>query len=71
MITGYSGGGGYGNNMGGYGGNNGGPGVGGTGVNSGGGGAGSGVQIDDIPITNFVLRYDFTYWSKPQNQYID
>ena len=57
--------------MGGYGGNNGGPGVGGTGVNRGAGGAGSGVQIDDIPITNFVLRYDFTYWSKPQNQYID
>ena len=47
--------------MGGYGGNNGGPGVGGTGVNRGAGGAGSGVQINDIPITSFVLRYDFTY----------
>ena len=45
--------------MGGAGGRNGGPGAGGTGTNRGNGGGGSGVQLSDIPISNFVLRYAF------------
>ena len=62
FLIGYSGGGGDGSNGGGDGGSNGSKGEDGTGFDYGVGGAGSGVQIENIPITTFALRYAF---SKP------
>ena len=68
-MIGYSGGGGRGSGRGGDGGSNGSKGEDGTGSNFGIGGAGSGVQIENIPITNFVLRYASARQSKPQNKF--
>ena len=55
-MTGYSGGGGSGNSRGGDGSSNGAKGEYGTGGEDR-GGAGSGVKINEIPTTNFELRY--------------
>ena len=58
MITGYSGGGGFGNSASGRGGSDGSDGYDGTGDNfNTAPGGGSGVQISEIPLNNFALRY--------------
>ena len=57
MITGYSGGGGFGNSASGRGGSDGSDGYDGTGDVTSAPGGGSGVQISEIPLTNFALRY--------------
>ena len=63
---GYSGGGGYGSSYAGVGGSNGSKGKDGS---YGKGGAGSGVQIDNIPITNFVLRYALLVSQNPKTNF--
>ena len=57
MIIGYSGGGGFGNSASGRGGSDGSDGYDGTGNVISAPGGGSGVQISEIPLNNFALRY--------------